>query len=1020
MNSTDETNPILPAPGVSRNSAINSEASRPMERLNDDVAPNRSQRRAASENSERLTALLRCKKTLSIGTYNANTLREENRALELAQCSQRQGIGILGIQEHRLIHNDPIEFRKIGTSNLVTSSGWRNAAQASQGGVGLLLDHKARKALLKVKSISKRIMTAEFDGNPKTSIIVVYAPTNNSEEEETEGFYNELRNTLQDIPAHNFLALIGDLNARLGPSDAPYTLHNQTNRNGEYLADLLLEFGLIAANTQFRKRPGKLWTFRDRATDSLRQLDYIIVRRKWRNSVQNAEAYSTFSTVGSDHRVVGARIRLSLRTSKVTKKIKYDWKQFSSDSELQEKYTVLVKNKFQVLAGESNGTKYEKFAQANKETMEECLPQKPKVRKSLRSSDNRVIAARLKAQEMQRQHETTKAESDKAAWSQALKDLYEVYRQAGEEELEEQISNIETAHGSQKYGEAWRTVNNITGRKKAKEGQVTGSSPEERMNTWFTHFKNLLGNPPTVEEPDEVIPDVFVDLNINDDPFSIEEYKKVKSSLKLGKAAGPDNIPPEVFKSCDFDNICLDFCNDTLIKNDKPEMWSFMNIVPVPKSGDLTKTDNYRGISLICIIAKMFNRLILNRIRREIDQRLRINQNGFRPKRTTVAQILTLRRIIEGVKEYNLKAVMTFIDFKKAFDSIHRDKMMRILKAYGIPPKLLQAIKQMYTNTKARIISPDGETEMFEITAGVLQGDTLAPFLFVIVLDYAMRKALAGKEEDLGFTLTPRRSRRHPKEVLTDLDFADDIALLSDEIVQAQEILLNVEKECNKVGLGLNARKTKSLTFNIDNPKPLHTAAGTELEIEDDFKYLGSWVQSTEKDIKVRKAQAWKALHDMSRIWKSSMDRDLKIRFFIATIESILLYGCESWTLTETQEKSLNGTYTKMLRVAVNTHWSSHTPNTELYGNLPAVSDKIACRRLQLAGHCHRHPELSTQPLVLWEPKHGVRGRGRPRTNFVDSLKRDTGASDAKELAALMESRKVWRSILVDRLRSTK
>jgi hypothetical protein len=146
------------------------------------------------------------------------------------------------------------------------------------------------------------------------------------------------------------------------------------------------------------------------------------------------------------------------------------------------------------------------------------------------------------------------------------------------------------------------------------------------------------------------------------------------------------------------------------------------------------------------------------------------------------------------------------------------------------------------------------------------------------------------------------------------------------------------------------------------------------------------------------------------------MDRDLKIHFFIATIESILLDGCESWTLTEkSQEKSLNGTYTKMLRVAVNTHWSSHTPNIELYGNLPADSDKIACRRLQLAGHCH--PELSTQQLVLWEPKHGVRGRGRPRTNFVDSLKRDTGASGANELAVLMESRKVWRSILVDRLR---
>ena len=104
-----------------------------------------------------------------------------------------------------------------------------------------------------------------------------------------------------------------------------------------------------------------------------------------------------------------------------------------------------------------------------------------------------------------------------------------------------------------------------------------------------------------------------------------------------------------------------------------------MNIIPVPKSGDLSKTDNYRGISLICIIAKIYNRLILNRIRSVINLRLRINQNGFRPQRTTVAQILALRRIIEGVKGKNLKAVLTFIDFKKAFDSIHRGKMMRIL-----------------------------------------------------------------------------------------------------------------------------------------------------------------------------------------------------------------------------------------------------------------------------------------------------------------------------------------------------
>ena len=153
-------------------------------------------------------------------------------------------------------------------------------------------------------------------------------------------------------------------------------------------------------------------------------------------------------------------------------------------------------------------------------------------------------------------------------------------------------------------------VNEVTGRKKSKEGQVTGTSPEERLSTWFahfkspeervstwfTHFKKLLGEPPVVDDPDENIPTIFEDLEIKDDLFTLEEFRKVKS-LKIGKAAGPDEIPPEVYKACDFDEVCLDFCNRALMEND---LWSYMNIIPVPKSSDLTNTINYRGISLIC------------------------------------------------------------------------------------------------------------------------------------------------------------------------------------------------------------------------------------------------------------------------------------------------------------------------------------------------------------------------------------------------------------------------------------
>ena len=965
-----------------------------------------------SENSRSGRELLRCREPLLMGTFNANTLRSEHRASECEQRRADVGIEILGIQEHRIVLADPnsIEYRTIGTGYFVISSAWRNQSQAANGGIGLLLGKKAKKALLDVKRISDRILRAEFDGNPRTTILVAYSPTNTAEESVVEEFYKTLRSTLQDIPAHNFLGVLADFNARIGPEIAPHVFHDSTNRNGSFLGDTLAEFGLIAANAQFQKRQGKLWTFKS-PTDTLYQLDYILIRRKWRNSLLNAEAYSSFCSVGSDHRVVCAKIRLSLRTAKQAKKIRYDWKRFASSPDIQQVYTVEVSNRFQALEEDDNGTSYEKFVEANRQAMEECVPLKPKRKSVHTSTDPQVVAARERVEDAHGKWDADSSDDNRVAWRRALDELYAVYDQAKEQELEEQTRNIEAALGAHQYGEAWRVVNEISGRKRAKEGQVSGNNPEERVSTWFTHFKKLLGETPSVEDPDEEIPNIFEDLDINDDPFTLDEFKKVKASLKLGKAAGPDSIPPEVFKCCDFDEISLQFCNKALTENDKPDLWSFMNIIPVPKSGDLSNTNNYRGISLICIVAKVYNRMILNRIRSVIDLKLRINQNGFRPERSTVAQILTLRRIIEGVKAKHLPAVITFIDFKKAFDSIHRAKMMKILKAYGIPPNLLRAIERMYSNTKARVVTPDGETEQFDITAGVLQGDTLAPFLFIIVLDYAMRKAMAGgKEEELGFTITPRRSRRHPKEVIADLDFADDIALLSDTMQQAQELLLRVETECSKVGLGLNGPKTKYLAYNIDEHPPLVTRNGTTLEQKEDFKYLGSWVDESLKDIRIRKGLAWKALNDMDRIWKSNMNPGLKKRFFVATVESILIYGCESWAMNSAMEKSLNGTYTRMLRRALNVHWSSHTPNEELYGELPAVADKIAAKRLQLAGHCHRHPELSTQKVLLWEPTHGHRGRGRPRTSFVDTLKRDTGAKSVSELASMMKDRRVWRN----------
>ena len=193
--------------------------------------------------------------------------------------------------------------------------------------------------------------------------------------------------------------------------------------------------------------------------------------------------------------------------------------------------------------------------------------------------------------------------------------------------------------------------------------------------------------------------------------------------------------------------------------------------------------------------------MLLNRIRPKIDPVLRKNQNGFRTNRSTSGQILTIRRILEGIKSKNLPATLLFIDFSKAFDSIHRGKMKEILSAYGIPKETVDAIMIMYQDTHSMVRSPDGDTDFFDISAGVLQGDTLAPYIFIICLDYVLRKAL-DKNNELGFTLAKRKSKRYPAMKITNADYADDLAVLADVLKDATFLLHSIERTAKEIGLG--------------------------------------------------------------------------------------------------------------------------------------------------------------------------------------------------------------------------
>eukprot|EP00794_Sanderia_malayensis_P016469 gene16469-18106_t len=301
---------------------------------------------------------------------------------------------------------------------------------------------------------------------------------------------------------------------------------------------------------------------------------------------------------------------------------------------------------------------------------------------------------------------------------------------------------------------------------------ATSLSFRKELSLWKSFLQDVQN-----ADSGDVIPRcryLFI-LDINDENLTLNEVALAKITLKNGKHPGPDNIPPEVLTKCAFDDIILNLANKLLKGSLKPDQWSETDILPLPKSGDLSDTSNYRGISFSSMVAKLVNKMILNRIQSKLDTHLRPNQNGFRRGHSTSSQTLGLRRIIEGVKSRNKKANIVYADFKKAFDSIERRKMLEIFKAYAVSTNLRKAIARFYENTKARVITPDGKTEFFYVKKGVLQGDTLAPYLFVIVVDYLLRMTYKDRDNELAIELEPRKSRRHPAINITDLDYTDDL-----------------------------------------------------------------------------------------------------------------------------------------------------------------------------------------------------------------------------------------------------
>ena len=240
--------------------------------------------------------------------------------------------------------------------------------------------------------------------------------------------------------------------------------------------------------------------------------------------------------------------------------------------------------------------------------------------------------------------------------------------------------------------------------------------------------------------------------------------------------------------------------NKILTNEKTPEDFSKMIVLPIHKKGDKMERSNYRAIALLSTPGKVFLKILLERMKANVDIKLKESQYGFRSGRGIVDAIFVIRQVIEKAKEKNVPLHFHFIDFKSAFDTIWRKALWKMLIKIGISQKLVNTIKYMYDNTKCAITIDNTLTEWFEVRINVRQGCILSPTLFNLFLEFVMDEISTLRDSHLAKNLT------------TDIRYADDTTLISAMLEKLQFSTEELERACKKWGLKINGSKCKVIS----------------------------------------------------------------------------------------------------------------------------------------------------------------------------------------------------------------
>ena len=474
-----------------------------------------------------------------------------------------------------------------------------------------------------------------------------------------------------------------------------------------------------------------------------------------------------------------------------------------------------------------------------------------------------------------------------------------------------------------------------------------------------------------------------------------------------------------------------------------PQEWKDALIVPIPKKGDLSCCDNWRGISLLDVGGKLFTKVLQKRLQKIAEEVLPDSQCGFRSGRGCTYMVFCVRQLVKKAREHITQVFMLFIDLRKSYDSNPRQALWQVLRKYGVPPTIVSLLRSLHERMKAEVTMDGLVAPEFEVCNGLRQGCVITPALFNLYLNLVIsqwREKCRDFGVDIlykcGGKLIGERTRSPCCTKMSEFLFADGAAAVgtSRSMERAASILKSVISEWILV---LSIPKTKLMVAGppCDEEEELRPLQLDECVIEcvPDFKYLGSVVDGRGgimKEVKERIAKASQAF----RALKEPVSRDKNLSLatkrlvYKAVVLATLLYESEMWTTKRDAVRKLEVFHNRCLRgilgISAMQQRMEHISSVQVAKRClmeESLEDMVITRRLCWLGHVAMMSEDRIPKKVLFgwlpqrRPAHGTKMRWR------DRVRRDLRKFHIDENTQFKEcqERAVWQWNCRDGLRET-